>query len=203
MVEYLVFFVLSQARQVFLSTSTSPTGRWVRWCPTCPDGHRRTEASWRVPKKRESCCGRSWNVDLSLGSFSTDQCTENTEAETERRVCQLLEGFFFSSSRYQTFSLAWWLLLQLSAPTLSLCMSCFIMFCSFSFFFADELHGALLFSPTFNPSKSCYRSLFLFLSATTTNSVPHFCHCAVCRALPSIKWASLLLQKDSLKCQQH
>lgn len=84
-----------QARQASPSISMSPMGQWMRWFPTCLGEPRRTEASWRVPKRRGSCCGRSWNADLPLGSFSTDRYTENTEEETKRRVCQPVEFFLF------------------------------------------------------------------------------------------------------------
>lgn len=83
-----------QARQASPSISTSPMGRWMRWCPTCLGEPRRTEVSWRVPKRRGSCCGRSWNADSPPGSFSTRRCTESTEEETERRVCQRVEFLF-------------------------------------------------------------------------------------------------------------
>lgn len=71
--------------------------QWMRWFPTCLGEPRRTEASWRAPKRRGSCCGRSWNADLPLGSFSTDRYTEKKKKgeETKRRVSPSWVFFVF------------------------------------------------------------------------------------------------------------
>lgn len=175
-----------QARQASLSISMSPMGRWMRWCPTCLGEPRRTEASWKVPKRRGSCCGRSWNADSPLGSFSTDRCTENTEEETERGGCQRVEFFFFIFP-------GWRLLLSVLSPQYSpgcsspvlpcpgvfLLMDCFGVSLSLSvssllfssiLFLADvtDLHPHPLFCvlPMF--------SLFFSWSASASISIPHF-----------------------------
>ncbi len=209
-----------QARQASPSISTSPTGQWTRWCPTCLGEPRRTEVSWKVPKGRGSCCGRSWNADLPLGRFSTDRCTENTEEETKRRACQRVFIFYFfylscltaaavavcSVSASVKLSLdvhllffpvlefsCWW--------TVSTCHSLFLSsHCCYSsvLFLTDvtHLHPHPFFCvlPMF--------SLFLFLICLCIHKHPSFCLPVVYKALVSIKWASLLLQKDSLKCQR-
>lgn len=180
-----------QARQASPSISTSPMGRWMRWCPTCLGEPRRTEASWKVPKRRGSCCGKSWNADLPLGRFSTERCTENTEEETKRRACQRVEFFFFylpcltaaaaavcSVSPSVKLSLdvhllffpvlefsCWW--------TVSTCHSLFLSSaCCFSPFCSS------LMLPTFTPilsSVHCPCSLHFFsLSASASMSIPHF-----------------------------
>ena len=141
-----VFFIPSrppqpQARQASPSISTSPTGRWMRWCPTCLGEPKRTEASWGEPRRRGICCGRSWNADLPLGSFSTDQRTENTEEETKRRGCQCVEIFFF----FFFFFIfpVWRLLLWLSALSLPGCRSP-VPACPGDFFLLMDLFGVSL-----------------------------------------------------------
>lgn len=50
---------------------------------------------------------------------------------------------------------------------------------------------------------NCSCTLYYFpLSTSASISIPHVVFPVVYRALVSIKWASLLLQKDSLKCQR-
>lgn len=138
----LLFFISSrppqpQARRASLSISMSPMGRWTRWCPTCLGEPRRTEASWGEPRRRGICCGRSWNADLPLGSFSTDQRTENMEEETKRRGCQRVEIFFFFIFP------GWRLLLWLSALSLPRCRSP-VPACSGDFFLLMDLFGVSL-----------------------------------------------------------
>ena len=211
-----VFFIPSrppqpQARQASPSISTSPTGRWMRWCPTCLGEPKRTEASWGEPRRRGICCGRSWNADLPLGSFSTDQRTENTEEETKRRGCQCVEIFFFFFFFFH--------LPCLTAAAVAVCcvspgvlISCSSL--SWRFLFADgPFRGVTLFfsvvffslfcSPSIFSSMNCSCTLYYFpLSTSASISIPHVVFPFVYRALVSIKWASLLLQKDSLKCQR-
>lgn len=216
-----------QARQASPSISMSPMGQWMRWFPTCLGEPRRTEASWRVPKRRGSCCGRSWNADLPLGSFSTDRYTENTEEETKRRVCQPVEFFSFFVILF-FFYLAW-----LTAAAVAVCSLSLHQYCSPWVYIscsnlswsslADGLFSAghclflssrhcfspfcsLLSFPTSNPHPYFCAlpvfSLFLFLIHLCIHKYPSFCLHIVYRALVSIKWTSLLLQKDSLKCQR-
>lgn len=201
-------------------------GQWMRWFPTCLGEPRRTEASWRVPKRRGSCCGRSWNADLPLGSFSTDRYTENTEEETKRRVCQPVEFFifllYFSFLSCLVDSCCCGCLLSLS-PSVLLSLGvhflfqpvlrslahglfsaghclflssrhCFSPFCSLLSFPTSNPHPYFCALPVF--------SLFLFLIHLCIHKYPSFCLHIVYRALVSIKWTSLLLQKDSLKCQR-
>lgn len=160
----------------------------MRWCPTCVGERRRTEALWRVPRRRGRCCGWSWSADLPLGSSSTDQCTEeDTEEETEECV-SARRSFFLGDG----------------------CCCCVWLFClstcltlSWTFLadglFLHSFFLLLLFStlmlPTFTPALS------LFLSSLIRLCIHKHSSFVVYRALVSINGASLLLQKDSLKCQ--
>lgn len=217
-----------QARQASLSISMSPMDQWMRWFPTCLGEPRRTEASWRAPKRSGSCCGRSWNADLPLGSFSTDRYTEKkkkTEEETKRRVSPSWVFFFLFY-----FVLLFLFLFQVDSccgclPCLShlYCFPWLYISCSalFTAFLADGLfsqvilfclllsvhhcfcpYSSLLLLPTSNPHSYFCVVVFLFLIHLCIRKYPSFCLHIVHRALVSIIWTSLLLQKDSLKCQR-
>lgn len=71
---------------------------------------------------------------------------------------------------------------------------CFSPFCSLLSFPTSNPHPYFCALPVF--------SLFLFLIHLCIHKYPSFCLHIVYRALVSIKWTSLLLQKDSLKCQR-
>lgn len=81
---------------------------------------------------------------------------------------------------------------------MSLCYSVFALLFFSILFLADvtNLHPHPFFCvlPMF--------SLFLFLIRLCIHKHSSFCLPVVYRALVSIKWASLLLQKDSLKCRR-
>lgn len=196
--------------------------QWMRWFPTCLGEPRRTEASWRAPKRRGSCCGRSWNADLPLGSFSTDRYTEKKKRERrQREECHHLESFlffvllFFPSPGWQ---LPW--LSALSLPSVLLSLVIYFLFCSVQLFLLIDCFHRSLSSVFFSLSTIvsvrtppyCYYppltliltsvlSFFLFLIHLCNHKYPSFCPHIVHRALVSIIWTSLLLQKDSLKCQ--
>lgn len=203
-----------QARQASLSISMSPMGRWMRWCPTCLGEPRRTEASWKVPKRRGSCCGRSWNADSPLGSFSTDRCTENTEEETERGGCQRVEFFFFyfpwltAAAVRSLPPVQPWMFVSCStlswsflADGLFWCVT--LSFCLLTVVFLHSV-PRWCYRPSPPSSLLCIAHVLsiLFLIRLCIHKHPSFCLPVVYRALVSIKWASLLLQKDSLKCQR-
>lgn len=71
---------------------------------------------------------------------------------------------------------------------------CFSPFCSLLSLPTSNPHPYFCALPVF--------SLFLFLIHLCIHKYPSFCLHIVYRALVSIKWTSLLLQKDSLKCQR-
>lgn len=79
------------------------------------------------------------------------------------------------------------------------CFSMSLSCCVFALLFFPPLcdvthHPAFCVLPMF--------SLFPRLIRPCIHKHSSFCLPVVCRALVSIKWASLLLQKDSLKCQR-
>lgn len=126
--------------------------------------------------------------------------------DKEERVSTYWDFLFFSSSLVDGCCCGCLLCLFLDVdllfqPVLE------ISFCWWTFSGCHSLFLRCFFSPFCSPSifssMNCSCTLYYFpLSTSASISIPHVVFPVVYRALVSIKWASLLLQKDSLKCQR-
>lgn len=150
-----------------------------------------------------------WGASLQTGVLKTQK--------KRQRVCQRVEFFYFSSSLVDGCCCGCLFFLSLctalpgcTSPVLP-CPGVFVLMDCFgvSLSFIPSPH--LLFFPHSVPRCSpphlffCVlpmSSPFLYLIRPRIRKHSSFCLPVVCRALVSIKWASLLLQKDSLKCQR-
>lgn len=133
-----------------------------------------------------------------------------------QRVCQRVEFFYFfyfSSSPVDGCCCGCLFFLSLCTalpgctspvlprPGVFMLMDCF----SVSLSFIPSLHllfFSILFSLIFSFCVLPVSSQFCYLIRPCVRKHSSFCLPVVYRALVSIKWASLLLQKDSLKCQR-